>query len=62
MAGLAASPLVRRAIDLDRLARAVNNWPRSGWETRAVIDEYNFALTRAVGGARFLRWVESANR
>jgi asparagine synthase (glutamine-hydrolysing) len=62
IAGLAASPLVRRAIDLDRLARAVNNWPRSGWETRAVIDEYNFALTRAVGGARFLRWVESANR
>jgi len=59
---LAASPLVRKAIDLERLKRAVKNWPADGWHRQRVIDEYQLALTRGVGAARFLRWIESANR
>ena len=58
---LSASPLARRAIDLDRLARAVENWPTGGWEKEEIIEEYQLALTRGVAGARFLRWTESVN-
>ncbi len=58
---LSASPLARRAIDLDRLARAVENWPKGGWEKEEIIEEYQLALTRGVAGARFLRWMESVN-
>ncbi|MEA3187476.1 MAG: hypothetical protein QOD99_1306 [Chthoniobacter sp.] len=56
------SPLVRRAIDLDRLEEAMKTWPTTGWDTEAVIDEYHLAFTRGIAGARFLRWIESANR
>ena len=62
IAELSASPLARKAIDLARLERAIQNWPAGGWQTQAVIEEYHFALTRGVAGARFLRWIESANR
>ena len=59
---LAASPLARRAIDLERLERAIQSWPSGGWDRKEVIAEYHFALSRGVAGAKFLRWVESANR
>jgi asparagine synthase (glutamine-hydrolysing) len=62
IAELSSSPLARRAIDLDRLDRAIKTWPTGGWETPRVVEEYHLALTRGVAGARFLRWVESANR
>jgi asparagine synthase (glutamine-hydrolysing) len=62
IAELSYSPLARRAIDLDRLRRALRTWPTGGWHTDAVINEYHMALTRGVAGARFLRWLESANR
>jgi asparagine synthase (glutamine-hydrolysing) len=59
---LATSPLVRKAIDLDRLDRAVRNWPTGYWHRTSIIDEYHLALTRGVAGGRFLRWFEAANR
>jgi asparagine synthase (glutamine-hydrolysing) len=62
IAELSASPLARRAIDLARLKRALENWPTGGWHTQEILQEHHFALTRGVAGARFLRWVESANR
>lgn len=62
IAGLATSPLVRKAIDLDRLERAVQTWPSEGWHRNKIIEEYHLALTRGIAGARFLRWIESANR
>lgn len=62
VAELSSSPLVQRAIDLDRLKQAIKTWPTTGWETEAVIDEYHLALTRGIAGARFLRWLETANR
>ena len=62
IAELSSSPLARRAIDLARLERAIKDWPSGGWETPKVVEEYHLALTRGVAGARFLRWVESANR
>jgi asparagine synthase (glutamine-hydrolysing) len=62
LAELAGSPLVRKAIDIERLERALNNWPAGGWHTRRVYYEYALALSRGVSGARFLRWIESANQ
>jgi hypothetical protein len=62
IAVLSASPLARRAIDLARLDRAIKNLPTGDWHTEKIVGEYHFALTRGVAGARFLRWVEAANR
>jgi asparagine synthase (glutamine-hydrolysing) len=61
IADLSKSPLVRRAIDLGRLQRALENWPTVAWHTTEAFQEYNLALTRAVAAGRFLRWYESAN-
>jgi len=62
IAELAASPLARRAIDLERLERAVRTWPSDGWARQDVVAEYHFALSRGIAGGKFLRWLESANR
>ena len=62
IAALRDSPLARRAVDLARLERAVETWPTGGWNTRAIAEEYQLALTRGIAGARFLRWTEDANR
>jgi asparagine synthase (glutamine-hydrolysing) len=62
IAELARSPLARRLIDLKRLKRAVGNWPRHGWHTPEVFQEYNLVLTRGLAGGRFLCWFETANR
>ncbi len=61
ISALSQSPLARRAIDLDRLDRAVSNWPAEGWNRPDIFAEYNLALMRGVAGGRFLRWFESAN-
>jgi len=62
IAEIATSPLARKAIDLDRLERALQNWPAGGWHRGRTIEEYHLALTRGIAGARFLRWIETANR
>jgi asparagine synthase (glutamine-hydrolysing) len=62
VAALRSSSLVRKAIDLDRLEKTLCHWPDGQWNRRSVIEEYHLALTRGIGGSRFLRWVESANR
>ncbi len=61
IAALSQSSLVRRTIDLARLERAVNNWPKGGWHIPEIFIEYNLALMRGVAGGRFLRWFELAN-
>jgi asparagine synthase (glutamine-hydrolysing) len=58
---LSQSSLVRRTIDLARLERAVNNWPKGGWYSPEIFIEYNLVLMRGVAGGRFLRWFELAN-
>jgi asparagine synthase (glutamine-hydrolysing) len=61
VAELSQSALVRRVIDVERLDRAIKNWPTDGWHTPEVFREYNLALTRGVASGRFLRWFEGAN-
>ena len=62
IAEIATSPLARKAIDLDRLERALQTWPSEGWHRNRIIEEYHLALTRGIAGGRFLRWIESVNR
>jgi len=61
IAELSQSSLARRIVDLDRLERAIKNWPSGGWHRAEVFREYNLALTRGLAGGRFLRWIESTN-
>src|SRR6185369_5736010 len=58
---LSKSALVRRVIDLGRLEKAINNWPRGDWHKAEIFCEYNLALTRGLAGGRFIRWIEAAN-
>jgi asparagine synthase (glutamine-hydrolysing) len=62
VAEIATSPLARKAIDHERLERALRNWPTGGWHKNKIVEEYHLALSRGIAGARFLRWIESANR
>jgi asparagine synthase (glutamine-hydrolysing) len=59
---LSETASARRSIDFARLERAIRDWPLEGWHTSKVADEYHFAFTRGIAGARFLRWFESSNR
>ena len=61
LAELSSVPSACRAIDFDKLGRAICNWPASGWHTSKVVEEYGFALTRGIAAAKFLRWLESTN-
>ncbi len=58
---LSTSALACRAIDFVRLERALKAWPTGSWHKSQVGEEYHFAFTRGVAGARFLRWFESKN-
>jgi asparagine synthase (glutamine-hydrolysing) len=62
VAEIATSPLARKAIDHERLERALRNWPTGGWHKNKIVEEYHLALSRGIAGGRFLRWIESANR
>lgn len=62
IAELSNVSLARRAIDLDRLSRALNNWPTGGWDAPQIAKEYGLALTRGVAAAKFLHWFEASNR
>jgi asparagine synthase (glutamine-hydrolysing) len=62
IAELSKSPLVSKAVDLERAKRALANWPEGNWHTRKVYYEYALALPRAIAASRFLRWIEAANR
>jgi asparagine synthase (glutamine-hydrolysing) len=59
---LGDSPLARRAINLERLESAIDNFPAGGWNKRQIVDEYHLAFARGIAAGRFLRWVESGNR
>jgi asparagine synthase (glutamine-hydrolysing) len=62
IAELSRSPLVSKAVDLERAKHALADWPSGNWHTRKVYYEYALALPRAIAASRFLRWIETANR
>lgn len=61
VAQLSRSRLVDRVIDVERLQRAIKNWPSGNWHTHAVFREYNLVLRRGLAHGHFLQWFESSN-
>ena len=58
---LEGSPMARRLIDLPRLKRLLDQWPKdehaAQWRSR----EFRMVLARGVHVGRFIRWVEGGN-
>jgi asparagine synthase (glutamine-hydrolysing) len=55
------SLLARKALDINRLRRAVREWPSENSNDRQIIHEYKLALPRGLAMGRFARWFERAN-
>jgi asparagine synthase (glutamine-hydrolysing) len=61
IAGIAASPMADRLIDVPRLKRLVSAWPENPRDLRMRAGEYRYGLDRACHFGQFLRWVEQRN-
>jgi asparagine synthase (glutamine-hydrolysing) len=59
---LAACAPAAKALDIDRLKRLVENWPKSGWEREDVMKPYRLALLRGISAGHFLRKTTGSNR
>lgn len=59
---LEKSPRARRVIDLPRLRRLIENWPRDGWHENDVIMQYRLILLHGLTVGKFIRWVEGGNQ
>lgn len=58
---LESSPAACRLLDLPRLKRLVDEWPRDEQTAQARERDYKLALTRGIHVGRFIRWVEGGN-
>jgi len=58
---ISASPLARRALDLERMRRALDDWSSYGADDKRATDELQLALARGLSVGRFLRWFEATN-
>ena len=57
---LEASPLAQRVLDIPRLRRLVDQWPKEGLPPNATYD-YRLTLSRGIAMGRFLRSIEGGN-
>jgi asparagine synthase (glutamine-hydrolysing) len=51
----------RRALDLPRLRRLVENWPTGNWHREDITQQYRLMLMRGVAVGMFIRAVEGGN-
>ncbi|MBI1202386.1 MAG: hypothetical protein GC182_07735 [Rhodopseudomonas sp.] len=58
---LEASPTARRLIDLPRLKRLLDQWPKDQNAAERRSRDYRLVLGRGVHVGRFIRWVEGGN-
>jgi len=58
---LEASRLAARLIDLPRAKRLITDWPKDASEAQGRMNEYRYALDRAIHVGAFIRWVEGGN-
>lgn len=56
-----ASPTASRLIDIPRLKRLLDQWPKDEQAAQHRVGDYNAALARAVHVGSFIRWVEGGN-
>jgi asparagine synthase (glutamine-hydrolysing) len=62
LARLEASDLARRCLDLGRMRRLIDHWPRDDWHTARVAIDYRVALCRGLAAGEFILWVEEGNQ
>jgi asparagine synthase (glutamine-hydrolysing) len=56
-----ASALARRMLDIPRLKRLMDEWPKNEQEAQSRAREYQHLLARGIHVGRFIRWVEGGN-
>jgi asparagine synthase (glutamine-hydrolysing) len=59
---IARSPLASRAIDIDSLRKAAQNWPADAQAARHASPKFRYGVGRAVHLGNFVRWFEGGNR
>jgi asparagine synthase (glutamine-hydrolysing) len=59
---LAACAPAAEALNIARMQKLVENWPKSGWERESVRQAYRLALLRGVSAGHFLRKASGANQ
>lgn len=58
---IAASPLASRILDIPRLKRLLDEWPKDEAAAQVRVRDYQRLLARGVHVGRFIRWVERGN-
>lgn len=61
IAGIARDPAAARLIDVDRLARLVDDWPTGSWTADETIESYRLATLRGVSMGHFMRTAAGTN-
>lgn len=56
-----ASPMARRLLDLPRMKRLLDEWPKDEQTAERRKREYKYALARGVHIGQFIRWIEGGN-
>jgi asparagine synthase (glutamine-hydrolysing) len=59
--GLEASPLANRLLDVPRMKRILDDWPKDAQEAEIRTREVRLAFARGVHVGQFIRWVEGGN-
>lgn len=54
-------PAAADALDLDRMAALVADWPTDDWRSSAVVTSYRVALIRGIAASHFLRKASGSN-
>jgi asparagine synthase (glutamine-hydrolysing) len=58
VAGIESSETARRCLDIPRMRRLIDEWPRDGWWEPRVAVNYRMALCRGLAVGAFIRHVE----
>jgi asparagine synthase (glutamine-hydrolysing) len=59
---IAQSPLASRAVDIDSLRKAAQNWPADAQAARHAGPKFRYGVVRAVHLGNFVCWFEGGNR
>lgn len=59
---VASSGSASQFLDVPRMRRLIDRWPRDGWSNRSVENDYRLALCRGLAIGEFICWVEEGGR
>ncbi|HEX9022747.1 MAG TPA: asparagine synthase-related protein, partial [Geobacteraceae bacterium] len=58
LARMEGSETARRLLDLERMRKLVDNWPKDDWHTAKVMMDYRSALCNGISAGQFIIWLE----